>query len=176
MESNNWRCYPALPEAWVPANAGSHSPAAMRSYGIYRLPYEYLCAESARLVLPWRLRGRTVQLITYGTVQLFYDILLHLNYFCYKYISFLYGNHFFFPMTPRFEPPKSKIISGQSIRPQRHIDIYFIFTTTIYRFFLWESLFFSDDTRFRTTEDQAYKRTVYLLDHSVTWISILFFK
>ena len=34
--------------------------------------------------------------------------------------------------------------------------------------------FFSDGTQIRTTEDQAYKRTVYLLDHSVTLISILF--
>ena len=53
----------------------------------YRLTDEYICAESARLVLPWHLRGRTVQLITCGTVQLFFDFLLHLTYFCYKYIS-----------------------------------------------------------------------------------------
>ena len=36
------------------------------------------------------------------------------------------------------------------------------------------SFFFSDDTQIRTTEDQDYKRTVYLLDHIVTLISILF--
>ena len=34
--------------------------------------------------------------------------------------------------------------------------------------------FFSDDTQIRTTEDQAYKRTVYLLDHNVTLMPILF--
>ena len=49
----------------------------------------------------------------------------------------------------------------------------------LYRFisiFLLGSLFFSDDTHIRTTEDQAYKRTVYLLliDHSLTLMSILF--
>ena len=42
--------------------------------------------------------------------------------------------------------------------------------------FLLESLFFSDDTQTRTTEDQAYKQTVYLLDHSVTLISIIFLR
>ena len=30
--------------------------------------------------------------------------------------------------------------------------------------------FFSDDTQIRTTEDQAYRRTVYLLDHNVIFI------
>ena len=39
--------------------------------------YEYLCDESARFVLPRHLRGRTVWLITCGTVQLFFDFLLH---------------------------------------------------------------------------------------------------
>ena len=34
--------------------------------------------------------------------------------------------------------------------------------------------FSSDDTQIRTTEEQAYKRTVYLLDHNVTLIYILF--
>ena len=63
---------------------------------VHRLIYEYVCAESARLVLPWHLRGRTVQLITCGTVQLFFDFLLHLIYFCYKNIyRFFHGNHFF---------------------------------------------------------------------------------
>ena len=33
--------------------------------------------------------------------------------------------------------------------------------------------FFSDDTQIRTTEEQDYKRTVYLLAHNVTLISIL---
>ena len=31
-----------------------------------------------------------------------------------------------------------------------------------------ENIFFSDDTRIRTSEGQNYKRTVYLLDHNVT--------
>ena len=57
--------------------------------------YKYISAESARLVHPWHLRGRTVQL-TCGTVQLFFDFLLHLIYFCYKFISiFLWGSLFF---------------------------------------------------------------------------------
>ena len=30
--------------------------------------------------------------------------------------------------------------------------------------------YFSDDTQIRTTEDQVYKRTVYLLDLNVTLI------
>ena len=94
----------------------------------YRLTYEYLCAESARLVLPWHLRGRTGQLITCGTVQLFFNFVLHLVYFCYNLC----------------------------------ID------------FSWELLFFSGDTQIRTIEEQDYKRTVYLLDHNVTLISILF--
>ena len=32
----------------------------------------------------------------------------------------------------------------------------------------WRSFFFPDDIRIRTIEDQAHKRTVYLLDHEVT--------
>ena len=36
------------------------------------------------------------------------------------------------------------------------------------------TFFFSDDTQIRTTEEQGYKRTVYLLDDNVTLISTLF--
>ena len=56
-------------------------------------------AESARLVHPWHLRGRTAQL-TCGTVQLFFDFLL----IPYESISventyrFFYGDRFFFLM------------------------------------------------------------------------------
>ena len=76
---------------------------------------------------PWHLRGRTIQL-TCGTVQLFFDFLLHLIYFCYKYKSIFGGG----------------------------------------------SLFFPDDAQIRTTEDQAYKRTVYILirDRNITLIYI----
>ena len=64
---------------------------------IYRLTYEHLSSESTRLVHAWHLRGRTV-LFTCGTVQLFFDFLLHLIYFCYKYISIHCEGHlFFFP-------------------------------------------------------------------------------
>ena len=61
-------------------------------------------------------------------IDIFFDFLLHLIYFCYKYIS---RESLFFPMTPRFEPPKTKLISGQFIyyhgRPQRPlISILFL--------------------------------------------------
>ena len=70
---------------------------SLPSHDIDLLIYEYLCAESARLVLPWHLRGRTGQLITCGTVQLFFDFLLHLIYLCYKYIVRAQQKiHFFF--------------------------------------------------------------------------------
>ena len=52
-----------------------------------------------------------------------------------------------------------------------------IFITNIYRFFM--GITFSDDTKIRTAEDEAYKRTLYLLDHNVTAAvvstSIIFF-
>ena len=34
--------------------------------------------------------------------------------------------------------------------------------------------FFHDDTQIQTTGEQDYKRTVYLLDHNVVLISVLF--
>ena len=40
--------------------------------------------------------------------------------------------------------------------------------------FYGNHFFFPDNTQIRTTEEQDYKRTVYLRDHSVTLISILF--
>ena len=46
-----------------------------------------------------------------------------------------------------------------------------MFTNNIYKFvlrFFMGIIFFSDDTRIRTSEGQDYKRTVYLLDHKVT--------
>ena len=55
------------------------------------------------------------------------------------------------------------------------LSYYFIVTNIyIYRFFLGGVTCFSDDTQIRTTEEQAYKRTVYLLDHNVTLMSVLF--
>ena len=69
-------------------------------WSLHRLTYEYLCAESARLALPWRLRGRTVQLTICGTVQLFFDFLLHLHklstFFVANIYRFFGGDHFFF--------------------------------------------------------------------------------
>ena len=47
----------------------------------------------------------------------------------------------------------------------------FLLQIYIYRFFLG-SLFFFDDTQIRTTEERAYKQTVYLLDHNVTLIPV----
>ena len=79
IESNKSKCCPAPTGAWVPANARTLAEALY----IHRHTYEYLRAESARLVLPCHLRGRTVQLITCGTVQILFDFLLHLIYFCY---------------------------------------------------------------------------------------------
>ena len=73
-----------------------------------------ISAESARLVHPWHLRRRTVQL-TCGTVQLFFDFLLHLiSIFVENIYRFFYGDHFYFPMAPIFEPTKTMLISGQS--------------------------------------------------------------
>ena len=55
----------------------------------------------SRLVLAER---SSFSLISCSTCYKF----LHLIYFCYKYIyRFFHGDHFFFPMTPRFEPPKT---------------------------------------------------------------------
>ena len=38
-----------------------------------------------------------------------------LSIFVTNLYRFFYGDHFFFPTTPRFKPPKTKIIGGQSI-------------------------------------------------------------
>ena len=38
-----------------------------------------------------------------------------LSIFVSNIYRFFYGGHFFFPMTPKFEPPKTTLISGQSI-------------------------------------------------------------
>ena len=41
--------------------------------------------------------------------------------------------------------------------------------------FVTSTIFFcSDDTQIRTTEEQDYKRTVYLVDHNVTFIDVCF--
>ena len=91
---------------------------------------------------------------------------------------FLCEDDFFFPMTPGFEPTKTTLISGQSVftRPQSHSDSMVFFSALLTVFFFYEyikfsvflyiymrMIFFSDDTRIRTNEHQAHRRTVYLL-------------
>ena len=51
----------------------------LRCEHIYKYTYEFLSAESARLVHPWHFRGRT----TCGTVQLFFGFLIGLCCFCF---------------------------------------------------------------------------------------------
>ena len=65
--------------------------------------------------------------------------------------------------------------NSRSYKIDHNVTLISILCLQIYIDFLLGSLFLFDDTQVRTTEDQAYKRTVYLLDHSsVTLISILF--
>ena len=103
-----------------------------RPFEAYRLTHEYVCAESARLVLP-------------GISEVGWYSLLLAERFSFSLISC------------------STSISYLSF-----------FITNLYRFFNGDHFFFSDDTQIRTTEEQAYKRTAYLLDHNVTLISLLF--
>ena len=78
-------------------------------------------------------------------------------------------------MTPRFKPPTTKLLSGQSIYYLDHnvtliCNIFLqmkLINKYLYRFFM-KVIFFANDTRIRTSQSQDYRREVYLLDHNVT--------
>ena len=94
----------------------------------YRLTYKKLCAESARLVLPWHLRGRTVQLITCGTVQLFFDFLLRLISF-FLFCSFCIFFLFFLLVLPVASWLFSCFLQNLVFLPNTVLNLFAIFSS-----------------------------------------------